>query len=316
LLLESLNIAVLGSNEFLNEFGKRGTLSDIVFYDRKLKDRIFTFIAPISFQDKIQTLPQVLNMTDFVVLNVTQLDKYLAEQIIAINSLGIENGFLLHSYDIDEQRLNQMIKGTTIENFKKIENLDVLKNELNNLHHPNQIEGDFLMSIDHSFDVKGVGTVLLGGIKQGRIKVYDKLKIVPSNKEALIKSIQMHDEPVEESSSPSRVGLAIKGVSPKEIERGDIICSGDTVKTANTEVVVTDFSKNKYYKGDITDTQTYLLSVGLQIKPLKILINNSKILLSLEKPIAYSEKQKFLILKPDSKTTRIIAEGSFPKLIP
>jgi selenocysteine-specific translation elongation factor len=308
--VESLNIAVLGSNEFLNDFGKRGTLSDIVLYDRKLKDRILTFIAPISFPDKIQTLPQVLNMTDFVVLNITQLDKYLAEQIIAINSLGIRNGFLLHSYDIDEQRLNQMIKGTVLENFKKIESLEILKNEINNLH-SNPIEGDLLMPIDHSFDVKGVGTVLLGGIKQGRIKVYDKLRILPSNKEALIKSIQMHDDPVDESSSPSRVGLAIKGVSPREIERGDIICSGDTMKTAVTEVLVTDFLKNKYYKGEITDTQTYLLSVGLQIKPVKILINNSKILLSLEKPIAYYQKQKFLILKPDSKTTRIIAEGSF-----
>lgn len=315
MLLESLNIAVLGSNEILNEFGKRGTLSDIVFYDRKLNDRIFTFIAPISFPDKIQTLPQVLNMTDFVVLNITQLDKYLAEQIIAINSLGIRNGFLLHSYDIDEQRLNQMIKGTTIENFKKIENLEILKNEINNLH-SNSREGDLLMPIDHSFDVKGVGTVLLGGIKKGKIKIYDKLRILPSNKEALIKSIQMHDDPVDESSSPSRVGLAVKGVSPRDIERGDIICSGeDTIKIANTEILVTDFSKNKYYNGEITDTQTYLLSVGLQIKPVKILINNSKILLSLEKPIAYYEKQKFLILKPDSKTTRIIAEGSFPTVI-
>jgi len=308
--VESLNIAVLGSNEFLDDFGKRGTLSDIVLYDRKLKDRIFTFIAPISFPDKIQTLPQVLNMTDFLVLNITQLDKYLAEQIIAINSLGIRNGFLLHSYDIDEQRFNQMIKGTVLENFKKIESLEILKNEINNLH-SNSIEGDLLMPIDHSFDVKGVGTVLLGGIKQGRIKVYDKLRILPSNKEALIKSIQMHDDPVDESSSPSRVGLAVKGVSPREIERGDIICSGDTMKTAVTEVLVTDFLKIKYYNGEITDTQTYLLSVGLQIKPVKILINNSKILLSLEKPIAYYEKQKFLILKPDSKTTRIIAEGSF-----
>jgi selenocysteine-specific translation elongation factor len=315
LLLESLNIAVLGSNEILNEFGKRGTLSDIVFYDRKLNDRIFTFIAPISFPDKIQTLPQVLNMTDFVVLNTTQLDKYLAEQIIAINSLDMRNGFLLHSYDIDEQRLNQMIKGTAIENYKKIENLEILKNEINNLH-SNSREGDLLMPIDHSFDVKGVGTVLLGGIKQGGIKVYDKVRILPSNKEALIKSIQMHDDPVDESSSPSRVGLAVKGVSPREIERGDIICSGeDTIKIANTEILVTDFSKNKYYNGEITDTQTYLLSVGLQIKPVKILINNSKILLSLEKPIAYYEKQKFLILKPDSKTTRIIAEGSFPTVI-
>lgn len=315
MLLESLNIAVLGSNEILNEFGKRGTLSDIVFYDRKLNDRIFTFIAPISFPDKIQTLPQVLNMTDFVVLNITQLDKYFAEQIIAINSLDMRNGFLLHSYDIDEQRLNQMIKGTTIENFKKIENLEILKNEINNLH-SNSREGDLLMPIDHSFDVKGVGTVLLGGIKKGKIKIYDKLRILPSNKEALIKSIQMHDDPVDESSSPSRVGLAVKGVSPRDIERGDIICSGeDTIKIANTEILVTDFSKNKYYNGEITDTQTYLLSVGLQIKPLKIVINNSKILLSLEKPIAYYEKQKFLILKPDSKTTRIIAEGSFPTVI-
>jgi selenocysteine-specific translation elongation factor len=313
--LESLNIAVLGSNEILNEFGKRGTLSDIVFYDRKLNDRIFTFIAPISFPDKIQTLPQVLNMTDFVVLNITQLDKYFAEQIIAINSLDMRNGFLLHSYDIDEQRLNQMIKGTTIENFKKIENLEILKNEINNLH-SNSREGDLLMPIDHSFDVKGVGTVLLGGIKKGKIKIYDKLRILPSNKEALIKSIQMHDDPVDESSSPSRVGLAVKGVSPRDIERGDIICSGeDTIKIANTEILVTDFSKNKYYNGEITDTQTYLLSVGLQIKPVKILINNYKILLSLEKPIAYYEKQKFLILKPDSKTTRIIAEGSFPPVI-
>ena len=313
--MESLNIAVLGSNEILNEFGKRGTLSDIVFYDRKLNDRIFTFIAPISFPDKIQTLPQVLNMTDFVVLNITQLDKYIAEQIIAINSLDMRNGFLLHSYDIDEQRLNQMIKGTAVENFKKIENLEILKNEINNLH-SNSREGDLLMPIDHSFDVKGVGTVLLGGIKQGKIKVYDKLRILPSNKEALIKSIQMHDDPVDESSSPSRVGLAVKGVSPRDIERGDIICSGeDTIKIANTEILVTDFSKNKYYNGEITDTQTYLLSVGLQIKPVKILINNSKILLSLEKPIAYYEKQKFLILKPDSKTTRIIAEGSFPTVI-
>lgn len=315
MLLESLNIAVLGSNEILNEFGKRGTLSDIVFYDRKLNDRIFTFIAPISFPDKIQTLPQVLNMADFVVLNITQLDKYIAEQIIAINSLDMRNGFLLHSYDIDEQRLNQMIKGTTIENFKKIENLEILKNEINNLH-SNSREGDLLMPIDHSFDVKGVGTVLLGGIKKGKIKIYDKLRILPSNKEALIKSIQMHDDPVDESSSPSRVGLAVKGVSPRDIERGDIICSGeDTIKIANTEILVTDFSKNKYYNGEITNTQTYLLSVGLQIKPLKIVINNSKILLSLEKPIAYYEKQKFLILKPDSKTTRIIAEGSFPTVI-
>jgi selenocysteine-specific translation elongation factor len=310
LILNSLNISFIGGNEFLKEFGKQGTLSDIVLYDRKQKDRIFTMVAPVSFPDKIQTLPQVLNMTEVVVLNVTALDKYLAEQIIAIDSLNIKNGFLLHSYDIDDQRLAKMIKGTVIENFKRIENLEILKNEINDLNSNSQ-EGDLILPIDHSFDVKGVGTVILGGIKQGRVKVYDKLRIQPSNKEILIKSIQMHDDPVNETSSPARVGLAVKGITPHEIERGDIICSGETIKIATTEVLVTDFSKNKYFNSDITESQTYLLSVGLQIKPVKILNDGSKIILSLEKPIAYYEQQKFLILKPDSKTTRIIADGSF-----
>ena len=102
------------------------------------------------------------------------------------------------------------------------------------------------------------------------------------------------------------MGLAIKGITPPEIERGDIICSGETIKIATTEVLVTDFSKNKYFNSDITESQTYLLSVGLQIKPVKILNDGSKIILSLEKPIAYYKQQRFLILKPDSKTTRII----------
>jgi selenocysteine-specific translation elongation factor len=305
-----LNISFIGGNEFLKEFGKQGTLSDIVLYDRKQKDRIFTMVAPVSFPDKIQTLPQVLNMTEVVVLNVIALDKYLAEQIIAIDSLNIKNGFLLHSYDIDDQRLAKMIKGTVIENFKRIENLEILKNEINDLN-SNSREGDLILPIDHSFDVKGVGTVILGGIKQGRVKVYDKLRIQPSNKEILIKSIQMHDDPVNETFSPARVGLAVKGITPHEIERGDIICSGETIKIATTEVLVTDFSKNKYFNSDITESQTYLLSVGLQIKPVKILNNGSKIILSLEKPIAYYKQQRFLILKPDSKTTRIIADGSF-----
>ena len=48
------------------------------------------------------------------------------------------------------------------------------------------------------------------------MKTYDQLKIVPSGKDILVKSIQMHDVPVNESKSPARVGLAIKGVNADE----------------------------------------------------------------------------------------------------
>ena len=57
------------------------------------------------------------------------------------------------------------------------------------------------------------------------MKTYDQLKILPSGKNILVKSIQMHDDPVNESKSPARVGLAIKGVDANDISRGDILCS-------------------------------------------------------------------------------------------
>jgi selenocysteine-specific translation elongation factor len=182
--------------------------------------------------------------------------------------------------------------------------LDKLSNEYN--------EGELMVPIDHSFDVKGVGTVILGVIKQGKISVYDKLKILPLNKEVLVKSIQMHDDPVNEAISHSRVGLSLKGVNPNELERGDIICNGKEIQVSSLELEVFNFSKIKYYKKEITENQTYLISVGLQIKPLKILFQGSKIKLLLEKPIAYYSNQEFLILKPDSQSTRIIAKGTLP----
>ena len=48
---------------------------------------------------------------------------------------------------------------------------------------------------------------------------------MPSGRDIVIKSIQMHDYSVQESKSPARVGLAIKGVTNEEISRGDTLCS-------------------------------------------------------------------------------------------
>lgn len=309
--MKSLNIAVLGDHEILKDLGKLGTTSDISLYDKKMVDKVFTWVSPITFPEKIQSLVQVINMTELVVLNVKSLDKYFAEQIIALDSLQISEGFILHSYDVDHDRLQQMIKDTTVANFRILDDVNSLKIELNNIS-PISNEGHLIIPIDHSFDVKGVGTVILGVIKQGSVKIYDKLKILPSNKEILVKSIQMHDDPVNEASSPARVGLSLKGVSPDEIERGDIISDGEGLEVSPSELIVPNLSRNRYYKNEISQNQTYLISVGLQIKPVKIIFQDSKIKLLLEKQIVYNHNQKFLILKPDSKSTRIIAQGLLP----
>jgi selenocysteine-specific translation elongation factor len=163
--------------------------------------------------------------------------------------------------------------------------------------------------IDHVFDVKGVGTVILGCIKQGEIKTYDELEINPVNKPIVIKSIQMHDDPVNYSKKSSRVGLAIKGVSAKDVSRGDIITSPGLSKIINTSFQI-KFNKNPFYKEDIVETQNYMISVGLQNRTVKIKkIGDTELYITLEKPIAYIKNDLCIVYSPDSKTMRIMGHG-------
>jgi len=140
---------------------------------------------------------------------------------------------------------------------------------------------------------------------------------MPSGRDIVIKSIQMHDDPVQESKSPARVGLAIKGVTNEEISRGDILCSSvNNVMNVATpgNPLSAHFKKNSYYQSDILENQTYMASVGLQVKPIKIKrnenSNDSVIRIIPDKSIVYIPGQTFAVLKPDNQGTRIIGQGT------
>ena len=309
--MRSINFTFLGDPEILRELGKKGTTSDIAIYDRKESASIYTWTTPISYPDKIQSLLQSLNMGEYVILHVTKLDKFLGEQIIAINSLDMRDGIILLSYDVDEEKLKSFIKGTCLENFVLVHEIESLKNQIHSIE-PKKNDGPLLLPIDHAFEVKGVGTVVLGGIKQGNLKVHDEFQIYPQNKKILIKSIQMHDDSVSESENPSRVGLALKGVSADDISRGDVISPPGYLLDSNNKPVKVSFEKNAYYTEEISESQTYSISVGLQIKPVKIKIKDNIEILP-EKTITFHADQKFVILKPDSSKNRIVGGGSFLK---
>ena len=150
--------------------------------------------------------------------------------------------------------------------------------------------------------------VALGVVRQGTVKVYDELLLTPNMKPVMIKSIQIHDDPVQSSSSPARVGLAIKGVTAEEISRGDIICSRDAVNISSGPLEV-KFVKSPFYKGELAENQMYMLSVGMQIRPARIKNRDGSLEISVEKPLAFQKGQSCVLLKPDNQGTRIIGKG-------
>ncbi|NIM26538.1 MAG: elongation factor Tu [Nitrosopumilaceae archaeon] len=304
-MVKSINFVVLGKQDIAEEFGKKGTVTDISLYDRKESDVIKTWVTPSGFPEKIQPLLQTINLAEFVIFYVDKLDKFTGEQIIALDSLKKDKGILTHSFEVDEAKLDSMIKGTVLENYTRVDQ-DKLKEEIDKIQ-PAIREGPSEMVVDHCFDVKGVGTVILGKVTTGKIKQYDNLKLYPLDSEVLIKSIQMHDDPVSESVCPARVGLAVKGVKPEDVGRGDIICEESAVKVGSE--IELDFTKSPFYKAEISEGQMCLVSVGLQVKAAKF-SSITPLKLTFEKPIAYHVGDIAVILKPESPTIRILGSGS------
>ncbi len=305
MMVKSINFVVLGKQEIASEFGKKGTVTDLSLFDRKESNIIKTWVTPSGFPDKIQPLFQAINLAEYVIFHVDKLDKFTGEQIIALDALKKDKGILSHTFEVDETKLDAMIKGTIVENYIKADQ-DKIKEEMDKLE-PISTDGHSEMVIDHCFDVKGVGTVILGKVTNGKIKQYDSLKLYPADVEVLIKSIQMHDDPVGESACPARVGLAVKGAKPDEIGRGDVI-SESNVGDVVSEIEL-DFVKIPFYKGEISENQGCLVNVGLQIKAAKF-SSVAPLKLVFEKPIICKKGQTAVVLKPESPTIRILGSGS------
>jgi len=324
--LNSFNFVLLGDTTIANELGKKGTSSDITIYDRKTNDKIISYCFPNTYPEKLQPLLQSIAMSNYAIINISKLDSFLGEQLIAVDIFGIKNGFILYGYEIDVEKVRNIMKNTGLSSFQILDSLEQLKNRIAEMESKTETEketetdlevkGDESLQppkacivVDHVFDVKGVGTVVLGTVKQGEIKTYDELVLSPSSKTVVIKSIQMHDDPVNISKKNSRVGLAIKGASAKDISRGDVITSPGFAKIAAADFQLR-FIKNPYFKEEISETQNYMMSVGLQIRTVKIKVMPDSILsISFEKPLAFVKKDLCILFKPDSKGMRIMGHG-------
>ncbi|MDI6721667.1 MAG: EF-Tu/IF-2/RF-3 family GTPase, partial [Candidatus Aenigmarchaeota archaeon] len=166
-------------------------------------------------------------------------------------------------------------------------------------------EGDFIVQIDNYFDVKGVGTVILGMVKRGTVSQYDKAMLYPAKKEVAVKSIQCNDEDVKSAGAGSRVGLAMKGIEVDDLKRGFVISSSVLNVSQNIQM---GFVANKYSKHEISENKPVMCIVGLQAVSGKIK-NVSPLSVELDNKIAYEAGQRCLVVSPE-KMPRIAGSGA------
>ena len=87
------------------------------------------------------------------------------------------------------------------------------------------------------YTITGVGTVPVGRIETGKLKVGDKLIFMPAGVVGEVKSIEMHHRPMEEAEAGDNIGFNVKGVAKKDIRRGDVAGHVDNPPSVAEEFV-------------------------------------------------------------------------------
>ncbi len=131
--------------------------------------------------------------------------------------------------------IEKMVKGSFLENApiisvssvtgEDIPQLKIILNELINKVEPKPDRGIFRMPIDRCFTIKGFGTVVAGTILSGNIKLGDRVELLPQNKIARIRGIQIHNQSVNSGTLGSRSALNLIGIEKEEILRGNVLAT-------------------------------------------------------------------------------------------
>jgi selenocysteine-specific elongation factor len=77
--------------------------------------------------------------------------------------------------------------------------------------------------VDRVFTLRGIGTVATGTLWSGSIAAGDTLRAEPGGRDVRVRSVQVHDEPVEHADAGQRVALSLPGVERAELGRGSAL---------------------------------------------------------------------------------------------
>jgi elongation factor 1-alpha len=102
---------------------------------------------------------------------------------------------------------------------------------------PKPIDKPFRLPVQDVYSITGVGTVPVGRVETGVVKVGDKVIIAPVNLTAEVKSIEMHHTPIEKAIPGDNIGMNLRGVSKQDIKRGYVIGHVDNPPTVAKEFI-------------------------------------------------------------------------------
>ncbi len=287
-------VAVPNDQELAARLGKKGSSNGITFYNRKDGESVFAILTPTDAEKKFNSVAEVLTISDNIVVSTKSIDRLFGESIIGCGLLG-KQAILTADQDASSIMQKSGLHSTVVEEDRLLSYLGAQQADSS---------GDPIVEVDHSFDVKGVGVVLLGVVRSGVVKVHDEL-FCSSGKRVTIRSLQSQDQDINEAGTNTRVGIAIKGAESDEISKGDLLSRAEIRRTQRIKanISISGLVKDK----DLSYSELWLVC-GFRSSACKMSKEGDYFEISMAAQLAMRPGEKFLLVRKESP--RIFACGT------
>lgn len=171
------------------------------------------------------------------------------EHLDILTLLGIKQGFVvLSKIDlVDEEVLGMAIeeikcltKGTFLEDspiipfsIKTGQGKAEIEQTLKTFYEKTldkESDGIFYMPIDRVFHMDGFGAVVTGTVASGMVRVGDILEIYTTGRQVKVRAIQLHNQKADRAQAGERVGLNLRDIGLKEIQKGMVVSEAATLR--------------------------------------------------------------------------------------
>jgi len=321
----NVTVAVIGALGYSAGLGKKGTSTDITFYNIKKGEDTVTLIEPERYPERLAPLFYAVSLPKEAVVVVDQIDATFGECLVMLQCAKVQKGyFMLRNY-IPKEKIEPLIKGTSLEKFEFLSDDPTVLRELLLAEAAKQKPAEIpagqkstgTVPVDHAFNVKGVGVVILGVVTNGLIEKHTTLKVLPGAKSAQVRSIQKHDDEFDIAGEYDRVGLALKNIEVEDLDRGAVLTNDSSIKTASK--LETQATLVKYWQMPIKQGMVMHIGHWTQFITAKVEtvddrddLKKPSLTLMLDKPLVYRPNDKAVLMYLEGAKLRVAGTIELP----
>ncbi len=276
--MDGITVGVFGADPgvkaaFEASVAKKSEAEGMAVFSRTEGGRRCSFLDTADYPERVQGYARIASIADHALYFFPGSGRLAApdgELAILIGAFGLRGTIELLDGAVSPAAAVAALKGTSVAGFRQEERLSGSSAiDLGAVVPRDDFPGGrTLVYIDRAFSVKGVGTVALGFVLSGAVSIHDQLRPVPGPPDlrADVKGIQVNDVDFESAGRGIRVGLSLRGVEPKDLERSHWLDDGSL---ALSDSLPFEFTKSPFYRQPVAPKDLHVQLPG-EMVPAKL----------------------------------------------